>query len=215
MIVVSLWFLILYMEDVGSWGSGIWFIGLFWDLHESNQSTFAILLVLIIILVVVDVLLLLMFISPDLMRRQFFRFLSAATFLINVDIKGSLCSSSASVRHFSDIHKFIVLYLTSLDSYSFPTSFFLPASQLEGFSWLFMRFLPLLLILIMLVDLVDLLQYDFFLLYIFLSLFPLLIPDQFVNTFDLLFIFFDLWKHRGELFCLFLERLLLFFVLLV
>lgn len=75
-----------------------------------------------------------------------------------------------------------------------------------------MRFLPLLLILLMLVDL---LKNDLFLLDVLLSLLPLLIPDQLIDSFDLFFVLFDLREHRGELFCLFLEGLLLFLVLLV
>lgn len=63
--------------------------------------------------------------------------------------------------------------------------------------------------------LVDLLENDLFLLYVLLSLLPLLIPDQLIDPFDLFFVFFDLRKHRGKLFCLLLKGLLLFLVLLV
>lgn len=122
------------------------------------------------------------------MRLQFFGFLSAATLFVNVDIKVGLGSPSASVGHLSNVHKLIVFYLASLYPHSLPTAFLLPACQLESFP-LFMRLLPLLFVLLVLVDL---LKNNLFLLYVLLSLFPLLVSDQLIDSFDLLFVFFDL-----------------------
>lgn len=55
-----------------------------------------------------------------------------------------------------------------------------------------MRLLPLLLVFLMLVDL---LKNHLFLLNVFLSLLPLLIPDQLIDSFDLFLVFFDLRDH--------------------
>ena len=123
------------------------------------------------------------------MRLQFFGFLSAAALFVNVDIKVGLGSPSASVGHLSDVHKLIVFYLASLYPHSLPAAFLLPACQLESFSGLFMRLLPLLFVFLMLVDL---LKNNIFLLNVLLSLFPLLVPDQLVDSLDLLFVLFDL-----------------------